>query len=153
MTAPAPGSQITWDYNSWALSPQLVQDGLYVPCRNLALLMPLQRSMVHQCNLHFHQWLLHDLIGLQKISATWMQQESSLKIPLWKLSSIGGTMVYTFLRRSFRVADAILIIMGYVVDRWCSTRIMFEEIWVLLEVGRSFDDQRFCSLSFESRAT
>jgi hypothetical protein len=31
-------------------------------------------------------------------------------MPLWKLSSIGGTIVYTFLRRSFRDAAAILII-------------------------------------------
>lgn len=31
-------------------------------------------------------------------------------LPLWKLSSIGGTIVYTFLRRSFRVADAIVLI-------------------------------------------
>jgi uncharacterized membrane protein len=29
-------------------------------------------------------------------------------LPLWKLSSIGGTMLYTFLRSSFLVALAIL---------------------------------------------
>lgn len=36
-------------------------------------------------------------------------------LPLWKLSSIGGTIVYTFLRRSFRVADAIMTVISEAV--------------------------------------
>jgi hypothetical protein len=69
--------------------------------------------------------------------------------PLWKLSSIGGTMLYTFLRRSFRVAAAMLIYVETVVDGFQRFSIGFEGMRIWLKVERSFADQRFWSWSSE----